>query len=116
LKNIKEGKNKMFGFSAKGYLQVQDENASKKSFFVNVKCTSKALVISNGVVQSTNITVNSERNYNRLAGKNLTKDIKNFICPIAGVKQSSLVRKRLIGLQKIHKTISNETFNFSING
>lgn len=140
-----------FGFSAKGYLEIQDgifinnsnqidpkfRNAAvrkdyvdddsiikpkflpkqdyNKTFKVDVSCTRRASVYSDGVAQDTKIIVRKDTSYKRLSGKNILKDIKNFVCPIAGQKESSLLRKRLIGLQKIHKSISNEIFNFRIS-
>lgn len=86
-----------------------------KSFEVDVTCVRRASVYSQGIAQDTNIIIKKDRKYRRLAGKNLLGDIREFICPFAGGKESSLVRKRLIGLQKIHKSLSNQIYNFKID-
>lgn len=91
------------------------KQSNEKTFNVDVSCTRRASIYSNGFAKDTTIIVNRNTSYRRVAGKNLLKDIKEFVCPIAGPKEASLLRKRLIGLQKIHKSISNEVFNFRIN-
>ena len=86
-----------------------------KSFEVDVTCVRRASVYSQGIAQDTNIIIKKDRKYRRLAGKNLLGDIREFICPFTGSKESSLVRKRLIGLQRIHKSLSNQIYNFKID-
>ena len=88
---------------------------NSKSFNVKVSCTKFASFYDEGVISQTKMSIQKETSYRRIAGKNYLKDIKEFLCPIAGYKEASLVRKRLIGLQKIHSTISNQLYNFSID-
>lgn len=86
-----------------------------KSFEVDVSCARRASVYSEGLAVDTSIIIKKDTKYRRVAGKNLLKNIKDFICPLSGPKESSLVRKRLIGLQKIHKSLSNQVYNFKID-
>lgn len=86
-----------------------------KTFEVDVSCVRRASVYSEGIATDTKIVIKKDTKYRRIAGKNLLKDVKNFICPLAGPKESSLVRKRLIGLQRIHKNLSNQIYNFRID-
>jgi len=87
---------------------------NKKSFKVDVSCTRFASVYNEGIASDTRIVIQKDTSFTRIAGKNIIKDIKDFICPISGSYEASLLRKRLIGLQKIHKTISNEVYRFGI--
>lgn len=86
-----------------------------KSFEVDVSCVRRASVYSEGLAVDTKIVIKKDKKFRRVAGKNLLKNIKDFICPLSGPKESSLVRKRLIGLQKIHKSLSNQVYNFKID-
>lgn len=104
----------MTGFTARGTLVVQDSSIDNKSFVVDVECFRKMSIYSEGYAKDINIVIKNTKSHKRVSGKNLLKDIKNFICPIAGSKEASLVRKRLINLQKIHKSISDQSFNFAI--
>lgn len=98
--------------------EIRIENIPKsnsKSFEVDVSCSRRASVYSQGMAKDTKIIINRNTKYRRISSKNLLKDIKNFICPFAGNVEASLVRKRLIGLQKIHKNLTNQSYNFKIN-
>jgi hypothetical protein len=85
-----------------------------QSFDVGVTCSRYVSIYSEGQAKNINVVLQTNKNYERLAGKNILKDIKNFICPIAGNQEASLVRKRLIALQSIYANISNQTYNFDI--
>jgi hypothetical protein len=87
---------------------------SNKSFEVTVTCSKNALIYAEGYSKEIKILLKTSKTHKRIAGKNLLKDIKDYICPIAGKQESSMVRKRLIGLQKIHSSISNQNFSFAI--
>lgn len=87
---------------------------SIQSFDVGVTCSRYVSIYSEGQSKNINVLLQTNKNYQRLAGKNILKDIKNFICPIAGGQEASQVRKRLIALQSIHASISNENYNFDI--
>lgn len=89
-------------------------SANKKSFQVDVTCMNYAAIIKDGVPMDTGTLIRKDTTYRRVAGKNYLKDIKNFVCKLSDKKQASLLRKRLIGLEKIHKTISNQKFRFPI--
>lgn len=88
--------------------------SSKKSFQVDVTCINYASIIKDGIPLETKNIIRKDTTYRRVAGKNYLRDIKNFVCKLSDKKQASLLRKRLIGLEKIHKTISNEKFRFPI--
>jgi hypothetical protein len=87
---------------------------NQKSFEVGVKCTYRMSIIKNEISYNTNLVFSNEKNYTRVSNNNYLKDIKEFICPIAGPSESSKVRKRLIALERIHKSISNQKINFAI--
>ena len=86
----------------------------QKSFSVKVNCTHRVNIYRNEISYETKIVLSNEKEYNRISGKKYLKDIKNFICGVAGPDESSKVRKRLIALERIHKSISNQTINFDI--
>jgi len=81
---------------------------------VQIKCIEKASVYNNQIAMQTNVVVVREENYTRVSGKNLSKDIKKFICPFAGNEESSKLRKRIIALQKIQGSVSNKQLVFPI--
>lgn len=87
---------------------------SGKSFEVTVKCTHKMSIYINEISYDTKMVFSKEKKYNRIAGKNYLKDIKNFISPIAGCDEASKVRKRMIALERMYSTISNKPINFAI--
>lgn len=89
-------------------------NKNEKSFEVRVNCTHRMSVYKNEISYNTKFSFSKEKQYYRIASKNYLKDIKNFICPLAGPSESSKVRKRIIALEKIYSTISNKQFNFAI--
>ena len=82
----------------------------EKTFNVDVNCFFRASIYNEFGSNYINRLLRYDKNYKAISSKNLSKSVKEFICPIIGKKQSSIVRKRLIGLEKIHKSISNEQF------
>lgn len=87
---------------------------NQKTIEINVSCRSYASIYSEGLSIDSKIIIEKKYSQRKVSGKNLFKDVKDSVCRWAGKKQASLIRKRLIGLQKIHKTISNEQFKFII--
>jgi hypothetical protein len=87
---------------------------NKKTLVMNISCFTYASVYNEGTISTTNNIIRKDSNYKKVTGKNIFKNIKDFVCSAAGSQEASLVRKRLIGLQKIHKTISNEAYPFRI--
>lgn len=63
---------------------------------------------------ATNINIDYSKNYKRISGKNVLRDVKNFVSEYAGCCEASKLRKRIIALEKIHDTISNVNFKFSL--
>jgi hypothetical protein len=82
----------------------------EKTLNVDVTCFFRASIYNEFGSNYINRLLRYDKNYKAISSKNLSKSVKEFICPIVGKKQSSIVRKRLIGLEKIHKSISNEQF------
>lgn len=62
----------------------------------------------------TNVIITKEDKYLRISGKNLCKDVRNFVCPFAGYEESSKLRKRIIALQKIKSSVAGQQFVFPI--
>jgi hypothetical protein len=62
----------------------------------------------------TNVIITKEYKYPRVSGKNLCKDIKDFVCPFAGYQESSKLRKRIIALQKMKSSVAGQQFAFPI--
>lgn len=89
-------------------------SSNKKSFQVDISCLTYASVFDEGRLVETKDLIKKETTYRRVASKNYTKDIKNFVCKFSGLKHSSLLRKRIIALEKIHKTVSDQKFRFPI--
>ena len=87
---------------------------SQKSFDIKVNCIHRMAIYRNEISYDTNIVFSNEKEYRRTSGKNYLKDIKNFICPWTGSIEASKVRKRLIALERIQKTISNQSINFIV--
>ncbi len=94
---------------------VENSNIEIKGFQVGIKCTTYAMKLLNNRIVQTKTPVTKDYNFTRLSEKNIKKDIKNFICPYAGKKESSLVRKRLIALENIYGDISGKKINFKIS-
>lgn len=107
----------MNGFTAKGEFRINDISKNpldNKSFDVTIRCYKNAMIYSEGYAKEIKIQLQTSKTYKRIAGKNLTGDIKKFTCQFAGDQEASMIRKRLIGLQKIHASLSNQLFNFAI--
>lgn len=63
---------------------------------------------------ATNIPTEFSKNYKRVASKNVLRDVKNFVSEIAGCCEAHKLRKQIIAIEKIHGTISDITFKFSL--
>lgn len=87
---------------------------NQKSFSVKVQCINRMRIYKDQVSYETKMVFTNEKEYRRVSGKNYLKDVKNFICGITGPSESSKVRKRLIALERIHTTISDQQINFDI--
>lgn len=64
---------------------------------------------------ATDISANYSRTYKRLAsGGNPLKDAKDFVATFAGCHEAHKLRKRVIALARIRKTVYGETFRFPL--
>lgn len=88
------------------------------TFVVELNYSAKAYSLEAGKSPyATNVSANYSRTYKRLAsGGNPLKDAKNFVASFAGCEEAHKLRKRVIALSRIRKTIYGETFRFPLEG
>lgn len=64
---------------------------------------------------SSNLTVEYSKQFKRVSsGKNIVGDAVGFISQFSGCEEANKLRKRIIALERIHNSISNESFRFLI--
>lgn len=88
------------------------------TFVVEANYSAKAYSLESGKSPyATNVSANYSKTYKRLAsGGNPLKDAKNFVATLAGCEEAHKLRKRVIALSRIKKTIYGETFRFPLEG
>lgn len=94
--------------------KTNPKNINVSSYKISLPCYYYVSTLEKGQLNSIKLQVKTEQTLERISGKNLYKDIKNSVCAFSNISEASKVRKRLIGLQKIHGTISDENFNFTV--
>ena len=64
---------------------------------------------------ATEIGVSYSKSFKRLAsGGNVLKDAKEFVARFSGCEEAQKLRGRIIALSRIRKSISGESFRFSV--
>lgn len=89
---------------------VPDKNFS---FDVEANYKDYKLVLRQRGLAQTNLIIDYTRNYRIYSNKNILKDMKEFVTSVAGKKQASNLRKRIIALEKFGN-VEEKKFKFLI--
>ena len=71
-------------------------------------------VLINSTAKSTNLSIEYKKQLRRVSGKNTINDVASSVAPYSGCEEARKLRKRLIALERIHNSISGESFRFPI--
>jgi hypothetical protein len=70
---------------------------------------------SNRSVVSSNSIIEYSKQFKRISsGKNIVGEATNFISQFVGCEEASKLRKRIIALERIHNSVTDSKFRFSI--
>jgi hypothetical protein len=85
------------------------------TFVVDLHYIDYKYVYRQGVPFATNLNIDYNKQYRRISpSKNTISNVRSFVNQFSGCEESHKLRKRMIALGSIHKTISNDTFRFPI--
>jgi hypothetical protein len=85
------------------------------NFVVELHYKSYRNIYSGGAAVPLGLTVEYAKKFTRVASdRNPVSDIKKFVSNFASCDEASKLRKRIIAISRIHKSISNETFRFGV--
>lgn len=86
------------------------------TFVVSLNYSEQAYSLTGGMKRpSVGVVANYSQTFKRLAsGGNPLKDAKNFVTQFAGCAEAHKLRKRVIALARMRKSISGESFRFPL--
>lgn len=85
------------------------------NFVVDLNYTSQRNIYSGGSAVPLGLTVEYAKRFTRIASdRNPVTDAKRFISQFSGCDEATKLRRRMIAISRIHKSISNETFRFGV--
>lgn len=85
------------------------------TFIVDLHYRDYKYVYGSGKAIPTNLTAEYSKHYQRIvSSKNPVAKIKSFVSQYAGKDEASKLRKRMIAIERMHGSISNEVFRFGI--
>ncbi len=92
-----------------------NKNQQNKSFVIDLFYKNYKYVVNSGSVSLTTIPVDYEKQYRVISSnKNTAKEIKSLVSNFSNCEEAHKIRKRIIALQKIKSSISQELFKFPI--
>jgi hypothetical protein len=85
------------------------------NFVVELNYTSQRNIYSGGAAVPLGLTVEYAKKFTRIASdRNPVTDAKRFISQFSGCDEAKKLRRRMIAISRIHKSISDETFRFGV--
>lgn len=91
------------------------QKAGLVNFVVDLNYTSQRNIYSGGSAIPLGLTVEYAKRFTRIASdRNPVTDAKRFISQFAGCDEAKKLRRRMIAISRIRKSISNETFRFGV--
>lgn len=85
------------------------------SFVVDLHYKSQRNIYSGGAAVPLGLTVEYGKTFTRIASdRNPVADVKRFTAQFAGCDEAVKLRRRMIAISRIHKSISDETFRFGL--
>jgi len=86
-----------------------------KTFIVDLHYKDYKYIYGSGKAVPTNFTIDHDKRYHRIvSSNNPVAKIKSFVGQYAGKAEASKLRKRMIAIERMHGSISNEVFRFGI--
>lgn len=91
------------------------QKAGLVNFVVDLHYVSQTNIYSGGSAIPLGLTVEYAKRFTRIASeRNPVTDAKRFISQFSGCDEAKKLRRRMIAISRIHKSISNETFRFGV--
>ena len=85
------------------------------TFIVDLHYREYKYVYGSGKAIPTNLTTEYGKRYQRIvSNRNPVAKVKSFVSQYAGKDEASKLRKRMIAIERMHGSISNEVFRFGI--
>lgn len=91
-----------------------EKSQNIKTFTVDLYFIKDKYILKNSVTTATNFNVEYNKQFKRVSGKNTLDEAASFISPYAGCDETKKLRRRLIALERIHNSVSDESFRFPI--
>jgi hypothetical protein len=89
--------------------------SGNSTFVVNLKYGDVQNIYLDGTVRPTSVSVDYRRSYSRISpDKGAIAAVKSFVTQFSGCEEAHKLRKRMIAIGRIHKTVSGEEFRFPI--
>ena len=85
------------------------------TFFVDLYYKDYKYVYGKGKAVPTNLTIDYSKHYQRIVSdRNPVAKVKSFVSQFAGCAEASKLRKRMIAIERMHGSVSNEVFRFGV--